>query len=820
MKKFLLSLVLSCLSIFVAKAQDLVYDGITPAQGSEISSFDFELKFDFSKIIEANGNAEYGVGWVGLHNDKLPSQEKSVTLYEGSQEDGTVIGRLCTSNYNGKTAGFEATDIVKLNFEGAVPKPGVKYTMVITNQFKVYTVVKGSSAISNSTFDCFKTPITYEFIGGQASTETVSITDCSLSAGQSLEGIDNVTISFSMPVAINSNEKLVIKEGDNVVASSTSALVSEDGMSVTYTFDNVILYSKHNYSVVLPANAVHSASDDTMGNQQFSVSIDGSSFQYFAFVSSSPEQDSTSIFTSIEASFELPDGLKIYKQEGVQCDLSAKLYVNSVSEENLIGKLDGVGNGNGLIWTNKFTLEPSSTYIVFVPKGQFPPFITSENKYNYELRNSEVNIILHTPSVEESGVPKVEFQAPVLGIYNANGNNVTLNSGDKVGEITTIDFLLKDLRYSYNGEYVGATLTDTGSRSIDIYDVTDGTPILVKSATLNRQQYETTTYYYSVYRAVVNSPFFEGHKYKVVLPAGSFGAAPSSIRNFSLNDEYVVEFEGTAPTSVEMISCSLSDNVELSELSSVVWTFKGDFVKNPDSNVIFKTSSVGWELPTYVSTYLGITTVQAFTCKSDGSPETFQNGKQTQLIFPEGLIYYAGDENIKNSEYAISITGVEKTPEVVAPEFVKVTAEVNGIATVEHQAVKGEKATITIAPTENWIVESVEGASLSGENTYTTTKLTGDTIVKAKLAYDGAWAVEVTTGVWELAEDNISIARDGQLIVVSGVTPEQTINVYTVGGLLVGTANATPDNEIVKLTVAPGQVYIVTVNGKAAKLQM
>ncbi|MBD5218544.1 MAG: hypothetical protein HDS73_08670, partial [Bacteroidales bacterium] len=109
---------------------------------------------------------------------------------------------------------------------------------------------------------------------------------------------------------------------------------------------------------------------------------------------------------------------------------------------------------------------------------------------------------------------------------------------------------------------------------------------------------------------------------------------------------------------------------------------------------------------------------------------------------------------------------------------------------------------------------------LSGENTYTTPKLTADTIVKANLAYDGAWAVEVTTGVWEIAEDNISITRDGQLIVVSGVTPEQTINVYTVGGLLVGTANATTDNEIVKLTVAPGQVYIVTVNGKAAKLQM
>lgn len=84
-------------------------------------------------------------------------------------------------------------------------------------------------------------------------------------------------------------------------------------------------------------------------------------------------------------------------------------------------------------------------------------------------------------------------------------------------------------------------------------------------------------------------------------------------------------------------------------------------------------------MPTYVSTYLGTTTVQAFTCTSDGSPETFQNGKQFQLIFPEGLIYYAGDKNIKNSEYRINISGVEKTPEVIKPEYVNLTVDVNAL---------------------------------------------------------------------------------------------------------------------------------------------
>ncbi|MDE7382107.1 MAG: hypothetical protein K2N03_08310 [Muribaculaceae bacterium] len=824
MAKRLLGLILTAfVSIFVAKSQDLVFDGITPAPGSEISSFDFVLKFDLSKIIENNGQADYGVGWVGYHNDKRPTKEESVTIYKGDPADKIVIGRCCDDYYNGGDADFVPSSEVKISVPGAIPEPGVTYTMVICNEFEVYTKENGAKPYPNSLIDYFTNPITYTFTGAAVSAEKLNVASCSVSANQSIETLDEVVFTFSQSVSINSANPLVVNENDAVYATSTDAVLSDDKTTVTYKFDNLSLLLDHLYIISLPWGAVSSDANASETNNAFNVPVTGTSVGHFMLVSSIPNAEQKTIFSTVEGIFDMPEGMQIYKGPESALNLNGSLYKDTVAEENLVGILQGESNStkNGIVWTNRFSLYPASTYVLYMPAGQFRARDIATGKLVNDWYNGEVNIILKTPSIEESGVPKVEFQAPVLGIYNANGNNVTLNNGDKINEITTIDFLYKDLRYSYNGEYVGATMTDTGSRSIDIYDITDDTPVLIKSAHLIQQTYETTTYYYSVYRATVNTPFFEGHKYKVVLPAGTFGATPTSIRNFSLNDEFAVEFEGATPSSVDLISCSLSDNVELSELSSVVWKFKGDFVKNPDSNVIFKSSSVGWELPTYVSTYLGTTTVQAFTCKSDGSPETFQNGKQSQLIFPEGLIYYAGDENIKNSEYIITITGVEKTPEVIKPEYVKLTVEVNGIANVQQQAVKGEIATFTLNPTDDWKVESVVGATQSAANTYKTLALTADTTVKVELAYEGAWAKEVWTNVYEIEAENSRIFKDGDNIIVEGAKPDQTICVYNIAGLLVNTANSEDGKDRVILTVSKNQeFYIVTVAGKAAKILM
>lgn len=818
MAKRLLGMMLATvLSIFVTKAQDLVYDGITPAPGSEISSFDFVLKFDLSKVIEANGPGEYGVGWTGYHNDKRPEREKSVTIYKGEPSDGVVIGRVCGSNYNGGTSGFVPSSEIVVKIDGAIPEPGVNYTMVINNEFKVFTV-GNAVPIANALFDCYTNPITYTFTGAAVSGEKLSVASCSVTANQSIDVLNEVTFTFSQPVSVNSANPLVVKENDEVYATSVDAVLSEDKTEVTYKFDNASLLNGHSYVILLPAGAVTSVSSSET-NAEFNVAVTGSYVGHFELKSSVPTSEQKTIFSTVEGIFDMPTGFNIYVKPPYTLNLYGYLYKNEVSEENLVGRLNGEINSakNGIIWTNTFSLDPEATYVLNKPAGEFRANDIATDKASNEWYNGEVNIILQTPSVAESGISKVEFKAPVIGKFEPNGE--TLNAGEKVSSIDRITFVPKELKYTYNGEKYPNTILDTPY--LNLYEITDGTPVLLKSGNLSSSVQETTTEYYNVFYASLNSIFYEGHKYRLVLPSGSVTGGPTLIKKYSANEEVIIDFEGATPTTVELLSCSLADNAELSELSCIVWKFKGDFVKNPDLNVrIFAGTTNSYYIPTFVGVLNGVTTVQAFDCNQDGTPATLRDGVQYRAILPEGLLYYAGDESIKNTEYTIPFTGVAKTPEVIKPEYVNLTVEVNGIATVEQQAVKGETVTVTITPTDDWKIESVAGAKQSG-NSLTTPALTSDTTVKVELAYDGAWATEVSTGVYEIEAENIRIFKDGDHIIVEGAKPDQTICVYNIAGLLVNTANSADGMDRVILTVSQNQeYYIVTVAGKAAKIKM
>ncbi len=419
----------------------------------------------------------------------------------------------------------------------------------------------------------------------------------------------------------------------------------------------------------------------------------------------------------------------------------------------------------------------------------------------------------------------MEFQSPVIGTYNYKGNNTFLNDGDKIASLSKIEYVVRDLKYSYNGELYGSGFVGMGA-SVLLYDITSGTPTLIKEITLNKSERETTTMYYSAYVATINSEFFEGHKYRLVLPAGVITAGPNAIRNYVANEETVVEFEGSTPSSVDMISCSIQNDAELSQLAGIVWTFKGDFVKDPSLSVRIATSAGGYEIPTFVSSSNGQTTVKAFDCAADGSPRTLRAGTIYTAIFPEGLLYYAGDEAIKNTEYRVSFTGVAKTPEVIEPEFVNVKITTNDFLITDQQAVKGKPFTYTMDFEDEtpWAVESVNqnGKSLSVvDGTFTTSALTGNTDIDIEIAYKGQWAVdEKGTGVYEIRGTDISIFKDVDFIVVTGVTPENTINVYNLAGMLINTTHVNGDNDTVRITVAPGQYYIVTVDGVAAKIRM
>lgn len=425
MAKRLLGLMLAAIvSIFMAKAEEtlLALDGITPAPGSEISSFDFVLKFNLSKVIENNGEGEYGVGWAGYHNDKRPEKEQSITIYKGNPEEGIIIGRTCNSSVTGKTDGFVVGSDVCISIEGMVPEPGVTYTMVITNGFRVYTA-GSSSMVQNALLDCLSNPVTYTFVGGSVSGEKLTILGSSMSANQVIDNLTDITFSFSQQISINAEVPLEIKENDAIYAQSNNAVLSDDKMSVTYHFDNAALLLNHSYVISLPKGAVSSTANSNETNDVFNIPVVGNYVGLFNLKSCTPSPTEKTIFTTIEGIFDMPAGFQIYKKPEYALNLAAKLYKDEIAETNLVATLDGVynDNKNGIIWTSNAVLEPNTQYVLYKPERDFRAYEVATDKFSYEWYNGEVLIVLNTPSIEEVGFPPIELGTPVIGKHDSGG---------------------------------------------------------------------------------------------------------------------------------------------------------------------------------------------------------------------------------------------------------------------------------------------------------------------------------------------------------------------------------------------------------------
>ncbi len=157
-------------------------------------------------------------------------------------------------------------------------------------------------------------------------------------------------------------------------------------------------------------------------------------------------------------------------------------------------------------------------------------------------------------------------------------------------------------------------------------------------------------------------------------------------------------------------------------------------------------------------------------------------------------------------------------------QYVNLSLNVYGAVSSTNKVEKDKPFTFTLEPADNWKVESVMHGDkvLSAKNgVYTTEPLNESAEIRANLEYAGTWAdYSETTGVWTVKDTNIRIYSDNQQIVVEGVTPDNEINVYSVSGLHINSTRVAENHDCVRITVATGQVYIVTVDGKAAKIQL
>lgn len=104
--------------------------GCTPENNSEIKSFDFIFNFDIEQAAASLGAGEWGIGYQA-------TDTKFTALYEGTQTDGTLLGKALTERMTGSSPDFVVNgNSVKVTFPAdLVPQEGKTYTLVVTNNF-------------------------------------------------------------------------------------------------------------------------------------------------------------------------------------------------------------------------------------------------------------------------------------------------------------------------------------------------------------------------------------------------------------------------------------------------------------------------------------------------------------------------------------------------------------------------------------------------------------------------------------------------------------------------------------------------------------
>lgn len=831
-------------AFFLSYGFPIQFQKSIPESGSSISSFDFTLEFDISEALELAAKdkpgTEVGLGYRGGANVSC------AILYRGDAETGIELGQSLTDDFNGKASGFEVNgNKIKMSFDSSIPIiANETYTVKIIDVFYLY--VKGKTTKIGSTASDYSTdPIILTFKGEGSEKPQLECTSSNIENCSTLNECKSVEFTLSAPFNIKSGAEVLIKEGEDIVGRTSDLKVSStDNKILVAEFNDVPMLLGHTYTIELPANSLTHIDDATVGNFIYKVSVNGNKTIEIPLKSSKVSLDSDGFPTAVTFVYDLPEGTTL---DGLNLTGSRDGYLSVDGSEdytNFSTKYTIVENGKGIKWDiSSVKFEPATKYN-FTKDGNTLKVFDSNNTNSStgllkEYTGEDASISFTTLSIEEAGFAPMEFADVALKL-SPNAERVKYTDNMECESVYSMALNLKEYFYFMGNTkcnlHVNPTLID--KNICVLYEITpDGDKYLNSysfSGTANYEdQYQTSTAY-------LNTLLYEGKKYKFVIPEGYFTAYPDvytgamtnqSKVNYIRSKEMVFTFTGTTSENVELLSCNVENNSEIRSLYNIVWTYKGSYRLSDEITTVKREKqtisgmpAVTVEYPVIVSSRNGKTSVLIdLVNKETGEPLTVYKGESYTFTMPKGLLVNVINDNIINDETVLKVNGCdEKTLE---PETVAVNLTVNGMHSSTHPAIKGKEYSFNFSPAENWEVEIVKHGDKNLERTasgeFKTEPLTADADITADLRYNGLWAsTDETTGIWEIEDKNIRIYGDSDHIVVDGVTPENTICVYNVAGMLINSTRVSDGKDRVLISVPLGHTYIVIVDGVAAKIMM
>lgn len=823
----------------MALANPVEFKTSIPESGSTITSWDFELQFDITKALEAAAVDKPGVAvGLGVYSN---NDDQITILYKGDPENNNILGTAFTSTINGKSDKFVVNgNTLKMSFNSDIPiEKGQKYTVVIKNDMALYIKDK-ATRVSSTLLRNSSNPIVLEFYGDDLNDSQLFVESCSLEDNENLESISEILLHFNSAFKISDGANVLIREGEKDLSSTTLLSVSPDNekqLKVSFA-EPVMLYTGRLYTIQLPAGVLQHKDNPNVSNRLFEINISGTKLFSYSIIDYTPKEDQKLLPEKASITFDVPEGKTLLPPGNVfpyagynDCTIypegnegdAIKVYAQKASTTR-----------NSFTWDlSNIAFIPSTKYYIKKEQGSTSLFDTSGN-HCPEYRNDGITFSWTTPSIEEMNLPvitKVCYGSAKLGKHD-DPSVPEFKDGGSYGYIKNIEIAKVKDTYEYNGQKYTPGMVENAS--CKLYDVTSGERVFIKDLVYTGEIRETTYEYYSVLQLWVNSIFYAGHTYEIVIAENNLtlgNSFPSNLKNYLRSEEIVYKVVGSAPSTVELVSKNISDNEEVDALYMAVWIFNGDFDLKEGSAVAYTAElknsiPVTYQFPLNVEHLSGRTYVSSnFMSNYYGTPLTFTEPTKCKLTLPESILYYAADETIVNKQIVTSFNGVVKSASVQA---VDVSLEINGIHTTYHKAVKGEPYTFTLNHDSNWVVESVthNGTALTGTNgTYTTEPLTlADNDIKANLKFAVEALVDGTTGVAELPDSAITVTTDSDKhIIISGLVGNENLAIYSMNGLLVKDFAADGKN-IYHVSVDSG-IYIVLVvdadgNRKAAKVQV
>lgn len=831
-------------AFFYAVSSPVQFKQCVPASGSAISSFSFELQFDIEGALEEvavlSPGDEFGIGYYG-------ASKSNAKLYEGDPDTGRLLGTTMNKTFNGKSDGFVVNgSTISFSFDNVTPIPNQEYSIIITNKFNLYQN-NLTTKFSQTELSFADNPLILKFVGASTSEATLYVENSKPTLGEEVDFLRNVEFYMNAPFTINSGAFVEIREGDDIIATSVGLRVSPDNdncLIADFSTD-VRLSIKHSYTVLLPAKSLSLKSDPAIGNSIYSIPLIGASSNEIKLASSKINYDDRGLPISADMIFDMPEGTSLNRLKNgifIAGHLDAYLYEENNESNSIKIAASLINEGMGMRWDiSQISWEPQTKYVLRKNENSLVVVDVDGNRLP-DYTNKIVELTFTTPSLKELNYPPMEFAAP--SIYTEYGVDSPYTEGMKVDNLHSIIFWLKDKTYylDKNKYYLSVNpLLTEDQRLVYLYEIApDGDKLLLSQKLAHNMDMSSAAQY--GYTSL-NLPLYEGKKYKLVIPEGSFTVLPAgnitdkTKCNLIKNAEIVLTFEGTTPEKCVLESCSIPDNSTVSNLYTVNWVFAGNYRLNDKISTVKCLKTIAsdrgelpfnTEIPANVSTLQGKTYVYVdFIGRTTGQPTVVNSNTTYVLTIPKGMLINTVNDEIVNDEIVLTIKGGADEGE---PETVWVNMTINGMHTTAHPAVKGKSYTFFLNPGTDWKITSVKNGStnLVGTasdpkypemKTFVLPSLKGNTNVDAALEYNGTWAKEdSTTEVWTIEENNIRIYCDNNMIAVDGVTPENTINVYNVAGMFINSTRVSDSHDRVFISVPLNQTYIVSVDGVAAKI--